>query len=93
MRKRQQHHNENKRVEMRTTITKRILGNASTRPHMNSEAWNKTKTPGSLANKDTSWRQSDARSCLEKTTKDYTQRTTYNGADTLGSRTKAHRVT
>jgi hypothetical protein len=31
----------------------------------NSEAWNKTKTPGALANKDTSWRQSDTRRCLE----------------------------
>jgi hypothetical protein len=59
----------------------------------NSEAWNKTKTPGALANKDTSWRQSDGRSCLEKTTKDCIQRTTSNGADTLGSHTKAHRVT
>jgi hypothetical protein len=33
-RKRQQRRDENKRVEMRTTTTKRSLGNASTRPHM-----------------------------------------------------------
>jgi hypothetical protein len=31
--KRQQQHDENKIVEMRTTITKRSLGNASIGPH------------------------------------------------------------
>jgi hypothetical protein len=33
-RKRQQQRDENKRVEMRTTTTKRSLGNASTRLHL-----------------------------------------------------------
>jgi hypothetical protein len=92
-RKRQQHCNENKRVEMRTTSTKRsweMLPLDHT--WRNSEAWNKTKTPGALANKDTSWWQSDAMRCLEQTTKDYTQRTTSNGIDTLGSHKKAHGV-
>jgi hypothetical protein len=32
--KRQQQHDENKRVEMRTTTTKISLGNSSTRSHM-----------------------------------------------------------
>ena len=34
MRKRQQQRDENKRVEMRTTTTKRSLGNAFIRPHV-----------------------------------------------------------
>jgi hypothetical protein len=33
MKKRQQQHDENKIVEMRTATTKRSLGNASIRPH------------------------------------------------------------
>jgi hypothetical protein len=54
--KRQQQHEENKIVEMRTTTTKRSLGNASIGPHkMNSEVWNKTNTPRALAKEGTSW--------------------------------------
>jgi hypothetical protein len=72
---------------------KRCLGNASTRPHMK-------KFSGLVQNKDpwsiSKWRDklatSHARSCLEETTKNYTQRTTSDGADILGSHMMIHGV-
>jgi hypothetical protein len=49
-------HDENKIVEMRTTTTKRSLGNASIRPHeMKFRSLEKTKTPRELAKEGTSW--------------------------------------
>jgi hypothetical protein len=91
--KRQQQCDENKRVEMRTTTMKRSLGNASTRPHMKKfRGLEQNQDPWSIGE----WRQklttSNARNCLEKTTKGYTQRMTSDGADTLGSHTVDHGV-
>jgi hypothetical protein len=70
------------------------LGNASTRPHMKKfRGFEQNKDPWSIGK----WRhmlaESDARRCLEQIMKDFTQRTISNGADTLGSHTKAHGVT
>jgi hypothetical protein len=49
MKKRQQQHNENKIVEMRTTTTKRTLGNASIRPHeMKFRSLEQNKDPKSI---------------------------------------------
>jgi hypothetical protein len=64
--KRQQQHDENKIVEMRTATTKRSLGNTSIGPHeMKFRSLVKTKTPRALAKEGTSWQHptlGDARS-------------------------------
>jgi hypothetical protein len=49
MKKRQQQHDENKIMEMRTTTTKRSLGNASIRPHeMKLRSLKQNKDPKSI---------------------------------------------
>jgi hypothetical protein len=49
-------HDENKIVEMRTTATKRSLGNASIGPHeMKFKSLEQIKTPRELAKEGTSW--------------------------------------
>jgi hypothetical protein len=54
--KRQQQHDENKMVEMRTTTMKRSLGNASIRPHkMKFRSLEQKKTPRALAKEGTNW--------------------------------------
>jgi hypothetical protein len=54
--KRQQQHDENKIVEMRTTTIKRSLGNASIGPReMKFRSLEQKKTPRALAKEGTSW--------------------------------------
>jgi hypothetical protein len=54
--RRQQQHDENKIVEMRTTTTKRSLGNASIRPHeMKFRSLEQNKDPRSIGKEGTSW--------------------------------------
>ena len=83
--KRQQQRDGNKRVEMRTTTTKRSLGNASIRPLMKKfRGLEQNKDPWSIGK----WRHelaaSDGRGCLKNTTMDNTHKTTSKGADIFG---------
>jgi hypothetical protein len=62
--KRQQQHNGNKIVEMRTTTTKRSLGNASIRPHeMKFRSLEQNKDPKSIGKRSYKLATSDARRC------------------------------
>jgi hypothetical protein len=62
--KRQQQHDENKMVEMRTTTTKRSLGNASVRPHeMKFRSLEQNKNPRSIGKRRHKLAISDARRC------------------------------
>jgi hypothetical protein len=62
--KRQQQHNENKIVEIRTTITKRSLGNASIRPHeMKFRSLEQNKDPKSIYKRRHKLATSEARRC------------------------------
>jgi hypothetical protein len=61
--KRQQQHDENKIVEMRTTM-KRSLGNASVRPHeMKFRSLKQNKNPRSIGKRRHKLATSDARRC------------------------------
>jgi hypothetical protein len=62
--KRQQQHDENKIVEMRTTTTKRILGNASIGPHeMKFRSLEQNKDSKSIGNRRHKLATFDARRC------------------------------
>jgi hypothetical protein len=62
--RRQQQHDENKIVEMRTTTTKRSLGNASIRPHeMKFRSLEQNKDPRSIGKRRHKLATSDARRC------------------------------
>jgi hypothetical protein len=62
--KRQQQHDENKIVEMRTTTTKRSLGNSSIRPHeMKFRSLEQNKDPKSIGKRRYKLAKSDARRC------------------------------
>jgi hypothetical protein len=62
--KRQQQHDENKIVEMRTTTTKRSLGNASIGPHeMKFRSLEQNKDPKSIGKRRHKLATSDARRC------------------------------
>jgi hypothetical protein len=62
--KRQQQHDENKIVEMRTTTTKRRLGNASIRPHeIKFRSLEQNKDPKSIDKKRHKLATFDARRC------------------------------
>jgi hypothetical protein len=62
--KRQQQHNENKIVEIRTTTTKRSLGNASIRPHeMKFRSLEQNKDPKSIYKRRHKLAISEARRC------------------------------
>jgi hypothetical protein len=62
--KRQQQHNENKIVEMRTTTTKRSLGNASVRPHeMKFRSLEQNKHPKNIGKRRHMLATSDAWRC------------------------------
>jgi hypothetical protein len=62
--KRQQQHNENKIVEIRTTTTKRSLGNASIRPHeMKFRSLEQNKDPKRIYKRRHKWATSEARRC------------------------------
>jgi hypothetical protein len=81
-------------VEMRTTTTKRSLGNASMGPHeMKFRSLEQNKDSKSIGKKRHKLATSDARRCWKQITMDYTQMIASNGADTLGSHTKNRGVT
>jgi hypothetical protein len=62
--KRQQQHDENKIVEMRTTTTKRSLGNASIRPYkMKFRSFEQNKDPKIIGKRRHKLATSDARRC------------------------------
>jgi hypothetical protein len=62
--KRQWQHDENKIVEMRTTTTKRNLGNASIRPHeMKFRSLEQNKDPKSIYKRRHKLATSDVRRC------------------------------
>jgi hypothetical protein len=64
MKKRQQQHDENKIVEMRTTTTKRSLGNASIGPHeMKFKSLKQNKDAKSIGKIRHKLATSDARRC------------------------------
>jgi hypothetical protein len=62
--KRQQQHDENKMVEMRTTTMKRSLGNASIRPHkMKFRSLEQNKDPKSIGKRRHKLATSNIRRC------------------------------
>jgi hypothetical protein len=64
MKKRQQQHDENKIVEMRTTTTKRSLGNTSIRSHkIKFRSLEQNKDPKSISKRRHKLATSDARRC------------------------------
>jgi hypothetical protein len=92
--KRKQQHDENKIVEMRTTTTKRSLGNSSIGPHeMKFRSLEQNKDSKSIGKKSHKLATSDARRCWKQIAMDYTQVIASNGANTLGSHTKDRGVT